>query len=157
MQISPEKELSKMLLRSVRYCLQKRHCAVYKSASSSSGRGIWAASFISCWYWASNSASTVAVGGARAGAATNSYTTIRKDTTGGLTKTYQSGVSDQLSGQPEERLLKVVVGLGRDIIVLQVLLAVEGDCLGLDLSLLDINLVAGEDDGDVLADTDQVT
>lgn len=40
---------------------------------------------------------------------------------------------------------------------MEVLLSVEGDCLCLDLSLLDINLVAGEDDGDVLADTDQVT
>jgi hypothetical protein len=34
---------------------------------------------------------------------------------------------------------------------------VESDGLGLDLALLDIDLVAGEDNGDVLADTDQVT
>jgi hypothetical protein len=40
---------------------------------------------------------------------------------------------------------------------LEVLLSVESDCLGLDLSLLDINFVSGQDDGDVLADTDQVT
>jgi hypothetical protein len=74
-----------------------------------------------------------------------------------FTGTYQSGVSDQLPGQPEEGLLEVIVGLGGDIVVLEVLLSVEGDCFGLDLSLLDINLVSGEDDGDVLADTDQVT
>ena len=30
----------------------------------------------------------------------------------------QVGVTDQLPGQPEERLLKVVVGLGRDVEVL---------------------------------------
>lgn len=33
----------------------------------------------------------------------------------------------------------------------------EGDGLGLDLALLDIDLVASEDDGDVLADTDKIT
>ena len=33
----------------------------------------------------------------------------------------------------------------------------EGDGLGLDLALLHVDLVAGEDDGDVLANTDQVT
>ena len=32
----------------------------------------------------------------------------------------------------------------------------EGDSTGLDLALLDVDLVTGEDDGDVLADTDQV-
>jgi hypothetical protein len=34
---------------------------------------------------------------------------------------------------------------------------VEGDGLGLDLALLHVNLVAGEDDGDVLADADKIT
>jgi hypothetical protein len=34
---------------------------------------------------------------------------------------------------------------------LQVLLAVEGDLLGLDLAILDIDLVAAQDDGDALA------
>ncbi len=37
---------------------------------------------------------------------------------------------------------------------MEVLLSVEGNGLGLDLSLLDINLVSGQDDGNVLADTD---
>lgn len=49
---------------------------VYRSASSSSGSGIWAASFISSWYCLRRAASTVAVGGARAGAATNSCTNV---------------------------------------------------------------------------------
>ena len=33
----------------------------------------------------------------------------------------------------------------------------EGDGLGLDLALLDVYLVAAEDDGDVLADADEIT
>ena len=72
-------------------------------------------------------------------------------------KTYQLGVADQLAGEPEEGLLEIVVGLGRDVVVLEVLLAVEGDGLGLDLALLHIDLVAAQHDGDVLADTDEVT
>lgn len=66
-------------------------------------------------------------------------------------------VTDKLTSKPQERLLKVVVRLGRDIVVLEVLLAVECDGLGLDLALLDIDLVTAENDGDVLADSDQVT
>jgi len=34
---------------------------------------------------------------------------------------------------------------------------VEGDGLGLDFAFLDINLVSAENNGDVLADTDEVT
>jgi hypothetical protein len=57
----------------------------------------------------------------------------------------------------QEGLLKVVVGLGRDVVVLEILLPVEGDGLGLDFALLDINLVAAEDDWDVFADADEIT
>ena len=70
---------------------------------------------------------------------------------------YQSLVTDELPCEPQEGLLEVVVGLGGDVVVLEVLLAVEGDGLGLDLALLDIDLVAGQDNGDVLANADQVT
>jgi len=69
----------------------------------------------------------------------------------------KSAVSDQFSGQPKEWLLEVVVGLRRDIVVLKVLLSVECDCLGLDLSFLHVDLVAAEDDRDVLANTNNVT
>jgi hypothetical protein len=34
---------------------------------------------------------------------------------------------------------------------------VESDGLGLDLALLDVDLVTAQDDGDILADTDEVT
>lgn len=70
---------------------------------------------------------------------------------------YQSLIADKFPGEPEEGLLKVVVGLGGDIVVLEVLLAVESNGLCLDLALLDVDLVAGENNGNVLADTDQVT
>ena len=75
---------------------------------------------------------------------------------GGHGHELQVRVTDEFPSQPEERLLKVVVGLGRDVVVLQVLLSVEHDGLGLDLPVLDVDLVAGEDDGDVLTDPDQV-
>ena len=56
--------------------------------------------------------------------------------------------------KPQERLLKVVVGLGRDVIILKVLLAVEDDGLGLDLPVLDVHLVASQNNGNVLAHPD---
>lgn len=70
---------------------------------------------------------------------------------------FESGVSDQLAGQPEERLFEVVVALSGDFEVLQVLLAVERNGTGLDLAFLDVDLVTAENDGDVLANTLQVT
>jgi hypothetical protein len=49
---------------------------IYKSASSSSGRGMEAASCISFWYCSSTAWSTWTSGGARAGAATNSWRVV---------------------------------------------------------------------------------
>ena len=43
---------------------------------------------------------------------------------------------DELACEPEERLLEVVVALGRDLKVAEVLLPVESDSAGLDLALL---------------------
>ena len=43
-------------------------------------------------------------------------------------------------GEPEEGLLEVVVALGGDVVVLEVLLPVEHDALGLYLPVLDVNL-----------------
>jgi len=40
---------------------------------------------------------------------------------------------------------------------LEVLLSVESNGLGLHLSLLDVNLVTGENDRNILANADQVT
>ena len=58
--------------------------------------------------------------------------------------------------KPDEGLFKLIVAFGRDIVVLQVLLSVESDLLGLDLSVLDVDLVSNKDDGNVLADTDEI-
>ena len=66
-------------------------------------------------------------------------------------------VASELTGKPQERLFEVVVGLGGDVVVLQVLLAVESDLLGLDLTILDLNFVTAQDDRDVLADSGQIT
>jgi hypothetical protein len=70
---------------------------------------------------------------------------------------YQRLVADKLACKPQEWLLEVVVGLGGDVVVLEVLLAVESDGLGLDLALLHIDLVAGKNDWDVLANADKIT
>lgn len=70
--------------------------------------------------------------------------------------THQRLVADELAREPEERLLEVVVGLGGNVVVLEVLLAVEGDGLRLDLALLHVDLVAGKDNRDVLADADEI-
>ena len=71
--------------------------------------------------------------------------------------TYQAWVADKLSCQPQEGLFEVVVGLGGDIVVLEVLLAMESDGLGLHFTLFDVHFVAAEDDRDLFADTDKVT
>ena len=69
----------------------------------------------------------------------------------------ERAVSDQFPSKPEERLLEVVVGLCRDVVVLEVLLSVESDGLCLDLPLLHIDLVAAENDWDVFANSDDIT
>lgn len=69
---------------------------------------------------------------------------------------YQSLVADEFPSKPEERLFEVVVRLGRDIIVLEVLLPVEGDGLSLHFSLLHVDFVAAEDDRNVLANADEI-
>lgn len=69
----------------------------------------------------------------------------------------KSRVSNKLSSEPQKGLLKVVVGFGRNVVVLQVLLAVECNALGLDLALLDINLVSAKNNGNVLAHSDKIT
>lgn len=69
---------------------------------------------------------------------------------------FEVGIARELAGQPQERLLEVVVGLGRNVIVLQVLLPVECDVLGLHLAVLDVDLVAAQNDGDVLAHADEI-
>ena len=60
------------------------------------------------------------------------------------------------SEEPDEWLLKLIVTLGRDIVVLKVLLSVESDLLCLNFSVLNINLVSYKNDWDVFADSDEI-
>ena len=69
----------------------------------------------------------------------------------------QAVVACQLPSQPEEGLFEVVVRLGRNVVVLQILLPVESNLFRLDLPVLDLDLVSTEDDRNVLTDTSQVT
>ena len=69
---------------------------------------------------------------------------------------HQSRVANQFAGEPKEGLLEVIVGLGRDIIILKVFLAVECDGLSLHFALLDIDFVAAKDNGNILANAYQV-
>ena len=57
----------------------------------------------------------------------------------------------------QEWFLEVVIGLGRNIVVLQVLLSMEGDGLCLNLTLFHIDLVAAEHDGNILANANEIT
>lgn len=72
-------------------------------------------------------------------------------------QTYESIVSNELASKPQEWLLEVIIRLCRNIVVLKVLFPVECDGLGLHLALLHIDLVAAENDRDVLADTGEIT
>jgi len=69
----------------------------------------------------------------------------------------KSRVSNELPGQPQERLFKVVVRLGRDIVVLKILLAMESNGLGLNLALLNVDLISRKNDRNVLANANEIT
>ena len=65
-------------------------------------------------------------------------------------------IVDHSAEEPDERLLELIVALGRDIVVLEVLLAMEGDLLGLNFAITNIDFVTDEDDRDGLADTGEI-
>lgn len=66
-------------------------------------------------------------------------------------------VAGELAGQPQERLFEVVVRLGRNIIILQVLLAVEGNLLRLHLTVLDLHFISAQYNGNIFANPSQIT
>ncbi len=74
---------------------------------------------------------------------------------GGLDKG-QVSVIDHSTKEPDEGLLELIIALGGDVVVLQILLAVESDLLGLDLSVTHVDLVTNEDDGNAFADTGEI-
>ena len=65
-------------------------------------------------------------------------------------------VIDHATEKPDEWLFELVVALGTNVVVLQVLFTVEGNLLGLHLSVTDINLIANKNNRDGLADTGQI-
>jgi len=65
-------------------------------------------------------------------------------------------VTGEGSEDPEERLLVLVVRLGRDIEVLEIALSVESDLAGLDFSVLLVNLISDENNGDVVANSGEI-
>jgi len=68
----------------------------------------------------------------------------------------QSRVVDHSAQEPHEGFLKLVITFGADVVVLQILLSVERDLLGLHLTILDVDLVANQHNGDSFADTRQI-
>jgi len=70
---------------------------------------------------------------------------------------FESRVANEFPREPQEGLLKIVVGLGGDLEVLEVLLAMECHRASLHFSLLYINFVPAQHNGDVLAHTLEVT
>jgi len=70
---------------------------------------------------------------------------------------FKGTISDELPCKPKEGLLEVVVGLGRDLEVLEILLAMECHRASLHLSFFYVNFVSAQHNGDVLAHTLEVT
>lgn len=66
----------------------------------------------------------------------------------------ESFLPSQLSGEIQERLLKVIIALCGNLIVLEILLPVECNLFCFDLPVLDINLVSTQNNGDILTDPD---
>jgi len=65
-------------------------------------------------------------------------------------------IVDKASEEPDERLIVLVVTLGRDIVVLEVLLSVESNLFSLNFTILNINLVSNKNNWDRLTDTSKI-
>lgn len=94
----------------------------------------------SLWYCSMSAASTWTSAGASAGAATNSRDGLLQRRLA-IHERYETGIKtrcvpNKLPREPEEWLLEVVVRLRRDLEVLDVFLAVEGDAARLHFPLL---------------------
>ena len=68
----------------------------------------------------------------------------------------QCWITQQLAEEPDEGLFELVVAFGGDVVVLETLLAMEDDLLGLDFAIFHIHLVSHQDYGDIVAYSDQV-
>jgi len=68
----------------------------------------------------------------------------------------QGRVTNKFPRKPQERLLEVVVGFGRDFKILQVLFSMEGHRACLHFPLLDINFVPAKNNGNLFTNTLQI-
>lgn len=68
----------------------------------------------------------------------------------------KGGITGELSEDPEEGLFVLIVRFSRDIIILEGSLSVESDLSSLDLSVLRVNLVTDQNDGNIFADSGQI-
>ena len=66
------------------------------------------------------------------------------------------GITGECAKNPEEWLFVLVVGLGRDVEVLQIAFSMEGDLAGLDFSVFLINFVSDKDDRNVVTDSGEI-
>lgn len=66
---------------------------------------------------------------------------------------FEIGISNEFTSQIEERFLEVVVGLGGNIVVLEILLAMEGDALGFDFAVFHVDFVSDQNNWDILTNT----
>lgn len=69
----------------------------------------------------------------------------------------QSRLISQTPSQPKEGLLKVVIRSSRDVVVLKISFSMELNVLRFNLSLLNVDFITDEDDGDVVTDTSDIT
>jgi hypothetical protein len=65
-------------------------------------------------------------------------------------------IVDESSEEPDERLVVLIVTLGRDIVVLEVLLSVESNLLSFDFTVLNVNLVSDKHNRDALTDSGEI-
>jgi hypothetical protein len=70
---------------------------------------------------------------------------------------YECSIPNKLSSEPEKRFLEIVVGFGRNIVILKILLPVKCDGLRFDLALLDVDLVTAQNNWNILANSNEVT
>ena len=66
-------------------------------------------------------------------------------------------VAGELTSYPQEGLLEVIVALRRNVKILKVFLAMEGDLLCFDLAVLDLDFVAREHNRNLVTHAVEVT
>lgn len=94
--------------------------------------------FNSSSYFAISVGSTTTSGGARAGAATNSscWLLFFYDSTNHRIREFKISLPNKFPCEPQEGLFKVIVWFSRNLIILKIFFAMEGDLDGLHLTFL---------------------